>query len=74
MKCSGDTGLGIESFKEINVGVDSEDVDSENKDSFDSLDEEELIEEIVLQHQYSDCEVSKVILPSGCSFSNQSDG
>ena len=69
MKCSGDTGLGIESFKEINVGVDSEDVDCENKDSFDSLDEEELIEEIVLQHQYSDCEVSKVILPSGCSFS-----
>ena len=29
MKCSGDTGLGIESFKDIRVGVDDSDVDND---------------------------------------------
>ena len=31
MKCSGDTGVGIESFNDINVGVDSEDVSDDDK-------------------------------------------
>ena len=69
MKCSGDTGLGIENFNDIHVGVDHNDVDSENKDNFDTLDEEELLEQIEIQQQYYDGEVSKIILPSGCIFS-----
>ena len=47
MKCSGDTGLGIESFQDINVGVDVEEVD-EDDESYDTVDEEELLEQFLL--------------------------
>ena len=47
MKCSGDTGLGIESFQDINVGVDDEEV-NEDDESFDTVDEEELLEQYLL--------------------------
>lgn len=47
MKCSGDTGLGIESFQDINVGVDDEDVDGDDE-SYDTVDEEELLEQFLL--------------------------
>ena len=47
MKCSGDTGIGIESFQDINVGVDDEDVD-EDDESYDTVDEEELLEQFLL--------------------------
>ena len=44
MKCTGDTGVGIESFKDISVGVDSSEEVSEDGDGFDSVDEDELRE------------------------------
>ena len=47
MKCSGDTGLGIESFQDINVGVDDEEVD-EDDESYDTVNEEELLEQFLL--------------------------
>lgn len=47
MKCSGDTGLGIESFQDINVGVDDGEVD-EDDESYDTVDEEELLEQFLL--------------------------
>ena len=47
MKCSGDTGLGIESFQDINVGVDVEEVD-EDDESYDTVEEEELLEQFLL--------------------------
>ena len=47
MKCSGDTGLGIESFQDINVGVDDEEV-NEDDESYDTVDEEELLEQFLL--------------------------
>ena len=47
MKCSGDTGLGIESFQDIHVGVDDEEVD-EDDESYDTVNEEELLEQFLL--------------------------
>ena len=47
MKCSGDTGLGIESFQDIHVGVDDEEVDEEDE-SYDTVNEEELLEQFLL--------------------------
>ena len=47
MKCSGDTGLGIESFQDITVGVDDEEV-NEDDESYDTVDEEELLEQFLL--------------------------
>ena len=47
MKCSGDTGLGIESFQDIHVGVDDEGVD-EDDESYDTVNEEELLEQFLL--------------------------
>ena len=47
MKCSGDTGLGIDSFQDIHVGVDQEEV-HEDDESYDTVDEEELLEQFLL--------------------------
>ena len=47
MKCSGDTGLGIESFQDIHVGVDDEEVE-EGDESYDTVNEEELLEQFLL--------------------------
>ena len=57
MKCTGDTGVGIESFKDISVGVDSSEDVSEDSDGFDSVDEDEL-KEVVEARMMLDCEAA----------------
>ena len=48
MKCSGETGLGIESFQDIHVGVDGDEV-LKDDEGYDDIDEEELLEQLLLR-------------------------
>ena len=57
MKCTGDTGVGIESFKDITVGVDSSEEVSEDGDGFDEVDEDEL-REVLETRRLLDCEAA----------------
>ena len=57
MKCTGDTGVGIESFKDISVGVDSSEDVLEDGDGFDGVDEDGLAE-VVKTRRLQDSEAA----------------
>ena len=63
MKCTGDTGVGIESFKDISVGVDSSEDVLEDGDGFDGVDEDELAEVVETRRLLDSEAATSVHLP-----------
>ena len=63
MKCTGDTGVGIESFKDISVGVDSSEDVLEDGDGFDGVDEAELAEVVETRRLLDSEAATSVHLP-----------
>ena len=64
MKCTGDTGVGIESFKDISVGVDSSEDVLEDGDGFDGVDEDELREVLETRRLLDSEAATSVHLPT----------